>query len=452
MLLRQAELVRLDEVHEHRHELRGLERPAAVHVEGLEVGRALRCELLAEHAVQEIMRQEGDEVADFVDALPHGLEQLGDLLLPEQDLSLDHFLVVPGVGEVRVGDDPLGEVLHALLAHLALLRRVHDRGKRVAEVLVKREGELLAQLAEQARQLPDRHDPGAGWVPGFEALHAEVLEGGGRDLADERLRELADHLREIALGVRLQQVEALPRPHAELQVLRALRQLPPLGRGGQEVHHRLELHELQELVLHDDAVLERVEQRREAPALLLVDQQRVRLAQALDDGDQLHGLQGAALVDVKRVEALATIFHELGASEVIHQPVRQERQDAPQALLIALDHGHEMLEGRLLHPGELDGAAAVLGLEPTGDDHELHQVEEVLEVDHAVAVRVEHVDEAPALVVPDGGDLARDQMRDDRHDLFWVEHASTRFVQLLEMPGALLLEVLALDGVPELVW
>merc|ERR1719252_216963 len=74
--------------------------------------------------------------------------------------------------------------------------------------------------------------------------------------------------------------------------------------GRQEIHYCQELREFHKLISHDHTVPIDVENGNELAALIVVDCQRMRLAQTLHDADEFHRLQIATLVDVESVEVL----------------------------------------------------------------------------------------------------------------------------------------------------
>mmetsp|Transcript_4006 Transcript_4006/g.10864 ORF Transcript_4006/g.10864 Transcript_4006/m.10864 type:complete len:408 (+) Transcript_4006:2288-3511(+) len=198
-----------------------------------------------------------------------------------------------------------------------------------------------------------------------------------------------------------------------------------------------------------------VEDLREAPALLHVNGERVFLVELLaevhDQGQELLRLERAVAVLVQLVEVLQRQHEELLAADVLHQPLGQEGDDAPQPLLVFFDHRDEFLERGLLNLRQLDGGLPFLALQEADHDDELHQTGELVEGDDSVLVGVEHLDEAHARVLVDHGHLVLREAHDDRQHLDGREVALALPVERLELGLALRGELLAAEVVAQLL-
>mmetsp|Transcript_117924 Transcript_117924/g.279883 ORF Transcript_117924/g.279883 Transcript_117924/m.279883 type:complete len:341 (-) Transcript_117924:761-1783(-) len=297
---------------------------------------------------------------------------------------------------------------------------------------------LLRQLVDDRHEHARWHGGGKVAVltsSGLEAVQAGLVEVQAREPPVQRLRQLRqDLLQHVRLL--LQELEhGFRLPRVADQVLGLLRDCQALLSVGQEVHDRQKLGELDELVPPDHAIAIGVEERREPPAFLLGHWQGMLLglADALDHRQQLHWLQFPGAVRVQGVELLVAGIFELLPRKVLHQPVRQEGDDAPQPLLVYFDHMDEVLEGLVSQGSLLDHVLALLCFQPAGHRHKLDHLRELGHVDEAILVGIEHVRELPALLRGDALLLCAAQLHNDGHQVVRGQVPTLLLVQRLEL-------------------
>mmetsp|Transcript_13607 Transcript_13607/g.29986 ORF Transcript_13607/g.29986 Transcript_13607/m.29986 type:complete len:588 (+) Transcript_13607:690-2453(+) len=328
VLLGERVLVCVAEVLHQGQELRSLENSALVHVQRLEVSHALLSELWAHQFLLEARWQVWDRVPDRFGVVLEVLKELLDLLLAEEDLCCLHFLVTPHVEKVGHHDREASQLLEAPLGGEPSAIQIKE-GLVLLEVIVadrEVELQLVAESGDDREQSRDTEDSLALLVCLVEALIAGLSEGAASDEIHQHLGQRVHHLRQ-AVRILLQCLD-------ELQgFLRLGGQLGlPLHfvsvRGGaQEIENRKELRELEELILQNGAVLVHVEHADKLLALLVINDERMCLAEAFNHGQELQRIELLVVVRVQGLKVGDALGLERDACDVIYEPLGQEGDD-----------------------------------------------------------------------------------------------------------------------------
>mmetsp|Transcript_52093 Transcript_52093/g.149349 ORF Transcript_52093/g.149349 Transcript_52093/m.149349 type:complete len:418 (+) Transcript_52093:1046-2299(+) len=414
VLLRELVGTHVDEFLDDRDQLLGLQGAAPVVVQQVELLGALPAERLRVDVVHQILRQEGDYGRQRVHALREIVQDLNDLVMAQDNVGAWHVLVVCGVLQVGHDQDIVYKRQEVSFRDLPRMAAVPLRGQRRGARLAQPEGVGLAQADDGGQKRLEARGASTICVYCSVRFFTSLREGRRPQLGHQCSGQARHDIRH-ARRVPLEHIDQGGGPRRSGLDACFARPSLTLARVGEKVHHRQELRELHELVSLDDPIAIAIEHHRELFALLLGNGQRMGLTEQLNHRDELRRVQAAAGVGIQLGEARVAILLKLLVGEMIDQPLWEKRDKTPESLFVKFDHVQEVFELTLLDHRHVYQILALARLQVTGDDHELDEVAKFLQMDHAVVVRVEHRDEALALVGADRGDVGHAQALDHRH-------------------------------------
>mmetsp|Transcript_96557 Transcript_96557/g.216295 ORF Transcript_96557/g.216295 Transcript_96557/m.216295 type:complete len:234 (+) Transcript_96557:221-922(+) len=215
--------------------------------------------------------------------------------------------------------------------------------------------------------------------------------------------------------------------------------------GVQVAHDTEEPCEVEELIVLEHAVPVEVEDLGEAQALLLGHREGMGLAHAHDDREEVGGHEHAVLLLIQLLELGVAGHDKLVARQPVVDVLRQQGDHLVHGLPVLLQEFDELLHGTLVlrDLGELlvGLLVVVVGLEKGHDEDEAGQGCELVPRDDTVLADVEDLDEVLAMLLGEGVVVRLTQVEDHRDKLLWLQDAALVLVQVLEVSGAMRLEL-----------